>query len=359
MRWSSWTIVFAIAVVSTTALAGGDKAHATKKESAKPPPPTVDPGASTGSADGSAAAEVDPFAGYPQIHGPKHYDLGHNAEIDVPAGMRLFESATAQDMIRKGGGSAEGAIAIVMTEFGGANWVVIVEANDGGYVDDSDADQLDANEMLEDFKRGTAEQNKKRVAMGIPALEIDGWSNPPAYDKAKHHLVWGLNAHDTGGKVINFFTRFLGRAGYLSLNLIDDAATIEQSKAQALSVLEATHFKPGSRYDDHASGDKSSGLGLKALVVGGGALLIAKKTGLLVVLLLFLKKGFIVVIAAIGGFFKWITGKKKKEDHLSIHLPPHDPTGGAGGFPPAGPPPGAPPSSGPPPGDPGGTPPTG
>jgi uncharacterized membrane-anchored protein len=340
MRWSSWTLVFAIAVVSTTAFAGHDKTHATKKEPAKkaaPPPPTTGsaetPDGSAG--DGSAEAPADPFAEFPQIHGPKLYQLGHNAEIDIPAGMRLFEQATAQDMIRKGGGSAEGTIAVVMPEFGGGEWVVIVDANDEGYVNDGDADQLDANEMLQDFKTGTAEQNKKRVAMGIPALEIDGWSNPPAYDKAKHHLVWGLNAHDTNGKVINFFTRFLGRSGYLSLNLIDDAATIEKSKVQALSVLEATRFKPGFTYENHASGDKDSHMGLKALVIGGGALLVAKKTGLLVLLLVFLKKGFIVVIAAIGGFFKWITGKgKKKDDHLSINLPPNDPPPGDPGAPP-------------------------
>ena len=338
MRWSSWTLVFAIAVVSTTAFAGNDKTHATKKEPAKKAAP---PPAETGSAEGSAAEEAptDPFADNPQIHGPKLYDLGHNAEIDIPAGMRLFEQATAADMIKKGGGSAEGTIAVVMPEFGHGEWVVIIDANDEGYVNDSDADQLDANEMLQDFKTGTAEQNKKRVAMGIPALEIDGWSNPPAYDKAKHHLVWGLNAHDTSGKVVNFFTRFLGRSGYLSLNLIDDAATIEASKVQALAVLQATRFKPGFTYENHASGDKDSHTGLKALVIGGGALLVAKKTGLLVLLLVFLKKGFIVVIAAIGGFFKWITGRgKKPDDHLSMNLPPNDP---------------------PPPGDPGATPPVG
>ncbi|MEP6862321.1 MAG: DUF2167 domain-containing protein [Deltaproteobacteria bacterium] len=342
MRWSSWTLVCAIAVVSTTtAFAGNDRTHATKKEPAKKAaaPPAAATGSADGSAgDGSAEAPADPFGEFPQIHGPKLYDLGHNAEIEVPKGMRLFEQTTAQELIRKGGGSAEGTIAVVMPEFGGGEWVVIIDANDEGYVNDSDADQLDANEMLQDFKTGTAEQNKKRVAMGIPALEIDGWSNPPAYDKAKHHLVWGLNAHDTSGKVVNFFTRFLGRSGYLSLNLIDDAATIEASKVQALSVLQATRFKPGFTYDNHASGDKDSHLGLKALVIGGGALLVAKKTGLLVLLLLFLKKGFIVVIAAIGGFFKWITGKKKKEDHLSMHLPRNDP---------------------PPPGDPGSTPPLG
>ena len=237
------------------------------------------------------------------------------------------------------------------------HWLVVIEADDNGYVNDSDSDQLDPDSMMKEFVAGTEEQNKKRATMGIAPLTLDGWSQQPAYDKAKHHLVWGLKGHSTDGPVINFFTRFLGRAGYLSVNLIDDPTTIEQSKKEALSILEALHFKPGQRYDDHAEGDKDSHMGLKALVIGGGALLVAKKTGLLLVLLLFLKKGFIVVIAAIGGFFKWITGKKKKDDHLSMHLPPNDPPfGGGGGLPPNDPM-GPPPGGTTPPSDPGGAPP--
>jgi uncharacterized membrane-anchored protein len=167
--------------------------------------------------------------------------------------------------------------------------------------------------MLDQFKQGTIEQNKKRVAMGVPELILDGWSEPPRYERSTRHLVWGLNGHDTRGKFVNFFTRFLGRNGYLSVDLIDDPATIEASKVEALSVLDAVHFDIGSRYEDHVGSDRSSGLGLKALVLGGTGLVIAKKTGILIAILLALKKGFIVVIAAIGGLFKWLFGRRKRE----------------------------------------------
>jgi len=333
MRWSSWTLVFALAFVSTTALAGNDKQHATKKEPAKAPPPAAgSAGSAEGTADGSASLEEQLPA---HITGPKLVDLGHGAEIDLPAGMILFERTVAQDLMRKGGNDVEGTVAVILPpDPEKTHWLVVIEADDNGYVNDSDSDDLDAGSMLNDFKAGTEEQNKKRATMGIAPLTIDGWSETPKYDKAKHHLVWGLKGHSTDGPVINFFTRFLGRAGYLSVNLIDDPATIEQSKKEALSILQALRFKPGQRYEDHASGDKDSHMGLKALVIGGGALLVAKKTGLLVLLLVFLKKGFIIVIAAIGGFFKWITGRgKKKDDALSMNLPPNDPP------PPAGPPP--------------------
>jgi len=338
MRWSSWTLVFAIAVVSTTAFAGNDKQHATKKEPAKKPPPPAAADGSAGSADGSASdapptqAEIEASMP-PHITGPKLVDLGHGAEIQLPDKMVLFEKAAAQDMMKKSGNDVDTVVAAIASLDPASGWFVVIDADDNGYVNDSDADELDAKGMLQQFQEGNVEQNKKRAEMGVGPLTLDGWNSPPKYDPIKHHLVWGLNAHTDKRKVVNFFTRFLGRAGYLSVDLIDGADTIEQSKVQAMSILDALRFKPGQRYEDHASGDKDSHMGLKALVIGGGALLVAKKTGLLVVLLLFLKKGFIIVIAAIGGFFKWITGKKKKDDSLSMNLPPNDPP------PPSNPPP--------------------
>jgi uncharacterized membrane-anchored protein len=187
--------------------------------------------------------------------------------------------------------------------------------------------------------------------MGVPALFIDGWSSPPRYEPLKRHLVWGLNGHDSDGKVVNFFTRFLGRNGFLSINLIDDSSKIEASKAQALSVLTAIHYAPGARYEDHASGDKDSGLGLKSLVLAGTGVVIAKKTGILIAILLALKKGVIVIVAAIGAFFKRLFGRRKRDADAVLATseepvpppepsPPHDDLG---------PPPSDP---GPPPSDP-------
>ena len=141
---------------------------------------------------------------------------------------------------------------------------------------------------------------------------------------------------------MNFFTRLLGREGFLSVNLIDDPAKIEASKAQALSVLTAVHFASGSRYEDHATSDKSSGMGLKALMLGGAGLLVAKKTGILIAILLALKKALIVVVAAIGGFFKWLFRRKSSTRTTPItpsETPPSD----------APPPPSSPPDQGEPP----------
>ena len=295
-------VVLVVLAVSSVAMAANEKAP---PDGAKPK-------------DAAEAPEEDGLARFlasvPHLVGPKPVSLGHNAQLDLPAGMNLLEQTQAQELMRKMGNDTEGVVAVILPPVGSTStWLVVIGASDVGYVDDDDADELDAAEMLEQFKQGTLEQNKKRVAMNIPELFIDGWSERPHYEPATHHLVWGLNAHDTESKVVNYFTRFLGRMGYMSVNLIDDPATIEASKAQALSVLTALHFDNGWRYEDHVSSDRDSGIGLKALVLGGAGVVIAKKTGILVAVLLFLKKGIVVVVVAIGGFFRWLFRRKKDE----------------------------------------------
>jgi uncharacterized membrane-anchored protein len=52
--------------------------------------------------------------------------------------------------------------------------------------------KIDSKELLDVIEQGTEEANKERVDEGFKRLRIEGWSQDPAYDRAKHHLVWGL-----------------------------------------------------------------------------------------------------------------------------------------------------------------------
>jgi uncharacterized membrane-anchored protein len=334
-----------VVAMAGTAVAGKDKAPPAKPAADKAAAPDAKAGATAAQAaevEADDQGDAPGAASIPHIVGPKLVDLGHHAQIDLPAGMNLIERAAAQEMLRKGGSAADDVVAAIVSASATANWIVVIEADEVGYVSDDDAGELDADEMLDQFKRGTLEQNKKRVAMGVPELFVDGWSEPPRYERATRHLVWGLNGHATDGKVVNFFTRFLGREGYLSVDLIDEPSRIEASKAEALSILTAVHFTPGFRYEDHVGSDRDSGLGLKALVLGGAGVVIAKKTGILIAILLVLKKAFIVIIAAIGGFLKWLFGRRKRESDVvstmsdASHAAPPPPPDPGPGEPPVG-----------------------
>jgi uncharacterized membrane-anchored protein len=277
-----------------------------------------------GAAGGNGAAEPE----LPHLVGPRRVDLGDGIEIDLPAGMVLYERAQARAIFESWGDPTEGVIGLVSRP--DRTWSVAIGYVPVGYVTDSDADKLDPDEMLEMYREGTTRQNAKRRVRGVPELVIDGWSELPRYEHARHHLVWGLRTHNTEGQGINIFTNILGRGGYLVLGLIDDPSTIEQSKLEAAALIDATRFQPGSRYEDYREGDKTSGMGLRMLVLGGAGVAVAKaaKTGILAAILLVLKKGFVVIGAAIAGMFKWLTGRKSRPSAEPVAA--GDPGAGAG-----------------------------
>jgi uncharacterized membrane-anchored protein len=307
-------------VISLVAVAGAAEAKPAKP-AAKPA--VVKPADAKPAADAADAAPADPLANVKHVTGPKLVDLGHGAQINLPADTVLLEHAEAQAEMRKSGNEAENVIALIVPTAANQDWYLVIEADDVGYVTDDDADDLDAGELLNSYKEGTAELNKKREPMGIPPLLIDDWSEKPRYDKAAHHLVWGIAAHSRDGKVINYFTRILGRNGFLSADLIGSGEKMEASKVQAAPVITAVQFKPGSGYADHVSDDKSSGVGLKGLLLAGVGIAVVKKTGILIAVFLFLKKGVILVVAAVGAFLKRLFGGRKKQE-MAVAPPPVD-----------------------------------
>jgi uncharacterized membrane-anchored protein len=313
-------------IMGAVTVAGADTRHATPEPAtakADPKPAEAPDPAAADQVGKAAEGEALP----PHLVGPRHVELGNHTSIELPDGMILLEREVVQEMLRKQGDRPDGVVALVFKPE--SSWRVYIEYADSGYVDDSDAGELDADDLLESYRQGTIEQNKTRKALGQSELVIDSWTERPRYERAQHQLVWGLAGHSIEGKVVNFFTRVLGRNGYLSLDLIDEPERLEASKKEALVVLEATRFTPGSTYADHSSSDKSSGIGLRGLVLGGAGVAVASKLGLIAKILLVFKKGFIVVFAAIGGLFRWLFRRKPRDQAADplAGLAVADPTG--------------------------------
>jgi uncharacterized membrane-anchored protein len=324
-----------VALCALAATASADKPkpkappHAAKKKAPEPAPaqdetqPADDDGAA---APGDDAAGSDLEAQLPaHITGPQLVDLGHDTEIDLPAGAILFEHDVAKQIVEKDGGDGEAVSAIILPADATQTWFVKIDYDDVGYVKDSDANELDPNDLFNQYKQGTEEQNTRPKTLGVPELFLDGWSEMPKYDKPTHTLAWGFKAHSTDGPNVNYFSRLLGRNGYMSVDLIDSPDKIEQAKQQAGGVMAGIRYKKGATYDDHKTGDKDSGMGLKALILGGAGIAVFKaaKAGWIIGLLVALKKGIIILVAGIAAFFKKIgrlfSGKKK------VDLPPDGP----------------------------------
>ncbi len=260
---------------------------------------------------------------YQPIVGPQKVDLGHGLEIDLPESFLYLEPVQAGKLMESLGNLNNKDLLGLIAQ-PDSSWLVTVRYVEDGYVRDDEAEKMDADEILKTIKDGTDEANKEREAKGFKALHVMGWSEPPRYARDRHHLVWGIRgkSEEDPEEVVNYNTRVLGRAGFASLNLIDSSSKIEASKPAVATLLAATHYKPGSRYEDFDSKkDKVAEYGLAALVVGGaGAValkvlkvgLIAKFAGKILALLIALKKAVILVVIAIFTFFKKLLGLSKK-----------------------------------------------
>ena len=253
--------------------------------------------------------------------GPAEVKLGSDvATLKLPGGFGFVDQARTKVMIEKGGGTARGVLGYVSGTAKGQDYGIVLSFEDTGYVEDTDADKLNADDLLKSMKEGTEAQNEERKKRGLSALHVVGWDEPPHYDKAKHIVIWSIKGQREGQKdeLVNYNTRVLGRKGVMEVNLICDQKDLQKYKPEVAKILASLTYNTGQKYEEHQAGDKVSPGGIAALVVGG---VILKKAGVLAFLLglfkpllLLGKKAIVLVIAGIVGLFRLITGRKSSPE---------------------------------------------
>lgn len=255
------------------------------------------PGAAWGQQDPQAAAEAEwnaAMAAARKVHvaGPSELKLADQATFKLPEGFIYIPAAEAKRLLVAMGNRVGNDILGVVFPASDARWFVVMRFHKSGYIRDDDAKNWDTNELLASLKAGTEKSNAERRARGIGEIEVVGWVEVPAYDATKHRLVWSLSSREKNEPAgaergINYNTYALGREGYISMNFVTGAGTIEQEKPIARSLLAALDYNDGKRYTDfNAKTDHVAEYGLAALI-GGVA---AKKLGLFAVIAAFLAK---------------------------------------------------------------------
>jgi uncharacterized membrane-anchored protein len=239
------------------------------------------------------------------LKGPAKAQLESVAQIQVPSGYVFLDGKSTRALMKASGEPTSGH------ELGflrptNAQWSVLFEFSDIGYVKDDDKDKLDADKLLASIKRGNDEANKERVRAGNAPLEIVGWEVPPKYDPTTHNLEWAIRATSEGQPILNYNTRLLGRKGVMEVVLIVEPDALATTLPTFKGLLTGYAFQSGNTYAEYRQGDKVAKYGLAALVVGGAAVG-AAKLGLLTGLLVFLKKGWkllVIGLAAVAAFLK-------------------------------------------------------
>jgi uncharacterized membrane-anchored protein len=231
--------------------------------------------------------------------GPADQILGDQATLHIPSGMAFIPKPEASDLMTAWGNSnSEGFFGLVVPRNDTEYWVMAIDHTVEGYVKDDDAKNWNADELLQSLKDGTEAQNKERVKMNIPAMDITGWIQTPSYDPSTHRLLWSIRSVDRGSDAsasanINYNTYALGRDGYFEVNLMTSEKEIAAEKSKAQQVLASLEYNKGKRYEDFvASTDHIAEYGLAALIGG----VVAKKLGLLALASVFILK-FIKIIA--------------------------------------------------------------
>jgi uncharacterized membrane-anchored protein len=192
-------------------------------------------------------------------------------------------------------------------------WAVILTYLDDGHVDDSDAAEIDYDEMLADMKAGTEEHNEVRTQNGYQAVHLIGWAEKPRYDSSAKKLFWAkeLDFEGTGVRTLNYDVRVLGREGVLSMNAVATMDQLERIRHDMKPLIDVAEFNEGHRYAEfNSKTDRVAEYGLGALIAGG----VAAKLGLfgkLAALLLAFKKFIIIGLVAVGGLVAKLLGKKK------------------------------------------------
>lgn len=194
-------------------------------------------------------------------------------------------------------------------------WAVFLTYLDDGHVDDSDAKDIDYDDLLKDMKEGTEANNEARKDAGYPEMHLISWAEPPRYDAATKKLYWAkeISTADSSTHYLNYDVRVLGREGVLSMEAVATMAQLQQVRTDMRPLLDVAEFNEGYRYADfNSKTDRMAEYGLGALIAGG----VAAKLGLfgkLFAVLLAAKKFIIIGLIALGGFLAKMFGKKKDE----------------------------------------------
>jgi len=190
-------------------------------------------------------------------------------------------------------------------------WGVVITFDDDGYVNDSDAANIDYTKLLKEMQEGAQAANEERREEGFEPVTLVGWAEPPSYDANTHKLYWAkdLMFGDSKEHTLNYNIRILGRRGVLVLNAVAGMEQLPVIRSEARNLLSAVEFSGGHRYTDYLPGkDKAAAYGITGLIVGATAAKAGFFKALLVGLLAFKKVLFAGVIA-LGAALKRLLGR--------------------------------------------------
>ena len=245
---------------------------------------------------------------------------GGIATLNVPENFRYLSPEQADRVLVDAWGNPPGTKTLGMlfpsevSPVSEEGWGVVITFQEDGYVKDDEAGKINYNELLQQMKEATAEENKERQKQGYEAINLVGWAASPHYDQSTHKLYWAkeLNFAGAPANTLNYDIRMLGRRGVLSFNAVAAMNQLGAIEDDMKEVLGFAEFNAGHRYTDFSSGtDKIAAYGIGALIAGK----VAAKVGLFKLALGFIlagKKFLLLALVPVAAFVKKLFGGKSE-----------------------------------------------
>lgn len=242
-------------------------------------------------------------------------------QFSVPEGFKFLADQQAKYVLEELWGNLpqENLQGILFPEhsdpFDDSSYAYIITYSPIGYIKDADAKDIDYDDLMKQMREDDKEENTKRTSMGLRGMQTVGWAAQPSYDEQKKILYWALelDVDDVEENTLNYKIICLGRKGMLVMNAVAGMSQINAVKADAGKVLNMAAFTSGNRYQDFDSKvDDVAAWTVGGLVAGK----ILAKTAAGAGILKFLKFIIIGVIALGGAIWRFVTGRKKKEEEF-------------------------------------------
>jgi uncharacterized membrane-anchored protein len=247
---------------------------------------------------------------------------GANATLHLGRKYYFLKAEEAKEVLKEWGNppaAMDGVLGIVFPAgktFLDETWSGVITYEPSGFISDEDEDKLDPEGLLKAVHEDEAAANEQRTKAGYPTVHLVGWAQPPAYDKARHYLIWARDLQFAGIQpdTLNYDVRVLGRRGYLSINVISDMPKLPEIRAEAAQLAATATFDSGSSYADYQPGaDHKAEYGVAGLVAAGVGVAAAKKLGLLAIVAVFAKKFIVIIGAAVAGMLAKFRGLLKRK----------------------------------------------
>lgn len=242
--------------------------------------------------------------------GPTRVSIPGGAYFDVPEGFGFLdegETRKFQEYIQNI--PTPGETLFLHEE---SEWFAIFRFEDTGYVEDDE--EIDAAALLKSMRENQREANKELESRGWSTMTIDGWAHEPHYEPETQQLEWALalTTQPSGGRVVNYNTRVLGRRGVMEVILVTDPDALASDLVAFRGAMDSFSFEAEESYAAFQPGDKVAQYGLAALVVGGAAA-VATKSGFLKSFGKAIAIGVFALLAGLWGRIKRLFRRKEDE----------------------------------------------